>query len=176
MPFEASCVPVVIASPREAAEERGVVRDVIREWNARNARGRSQVLLPIDWVTDRRDAGADLEQLLQNADLLVAVFRTQLGAPAGTPTCRTIDAIEDFHGGGKPALFCFRDPSATTCAVDPMQFAAMSIFRESLRRRALCWSFNGPEALREELTWQLGQKLELLVPDALKVPTSVFGR
>jgi hypothetical protein len=52
MAYQAVVLPVMIASPGDVSEARGVVRDVIHEWNCVNSPSTKAVLMPMGWETN----------------------------------------------------------------------------------------------------------------------------
>jgi hypothetical protein len=84
MPYAAEVYRVMIASPRDVPLERGLIREVIHEWNSIHAEDKELVLMPIGWETDSSPAMGDRaqailnKQVLKDCDLLVAVFWTRL--------------------------------------------------------------------------------------------------
>ena len=111
--YAATVVKVMIASPSDVLEERRVIREAIDVWNTINADDRKIVLMPLGWEThsspemgDRPQAIIN-EQLLKDADLLVAVFWTRLGSPTGTAPSGTVEEIEKHLAASKPAMIYF---------------------------------------------------------------------
>ncbi len=51
MPYQATVIPIMIASPGDVLEERNVTRDIIHEWNYVNSISTNAVLLPVGWET-----------------------------------------------------------------------------------------------------------------------------
>jgi hypothetical protein len=87
MPYRATVYRVMVASPGDVSAERRVVADVIHEWNAIHSDDRRMVLMPVRWEShaapemgDRPQAVIN-RQILQDCDLLVAMFWTRLGSP-----------------------------------------------------------------------------------------------
>ena len=94
--YGARVVKVMIASPGDVATERAIIRDVIHEWNTIHSEDRAAVLMPVGWetnarpATDERPQDSINRQLLNAADVLVAVFWTRLGPRgASSAACRS---------------------------------------------------------------------------------------
>ena len=97
MSYTATIFKVMIASPGDVSAERGIVRDLLYEWNVVHADSTQTVLLPIGWEThsvpemgDRPQAIIN-KQILNDCDLLIGVFWTRIGTAtgefaSGTPT------------------------------------------------------------------------------------------
>ena len=80
MPYQATVIPVMIASPGDVLEERNVTRDVIHEWNYVNSMSTNAVLMPVGLETHSvPELGTRPQQLinehvLKDCDLLVGIF------------------------------------------------------------------------------------------------------
>jgi hypothetical protein len=69
--FDASTLEVFIASTNDLREERQAVEEVLRDWNARNARDRQIILKPIRWEQDATpELGPESFQAVINKRLL----------------------------------------------------------------------------------------------------------
>ncbi len=84
MAYQATVIPVMIASPGDVSEERNIIRSVVHEWNDVNAAQSRVVLAPIGWEPHSSPELGDRPQELINSrllrayDLLVGVFWTRL--------------------------------------------------------------------------------------------------
>jgi hypothetical protein len=85
MPFVAHVLRVLIASPGDTRDERDAVERALHEWNASRAAREHVVLLPRRWETNAvpvlggSGQGAINKQLLDNADVVIALFDSRLG-------------------------------------------------------------------------------------------------
>ena len=83
--FEARVYNVFIASPGDAAELREIAREVIHQWNDRNADALGVVLLPKMWEKNTAPGNAPAQEIinreaLDGSDLVIAVWRYLWGA------------------------------------------------------------------------------------------------
>jgi hypothetical protein len=113
MPYQATAVNVMIASPGDVGAERQAIQCIIHNWNSMNSEERRTVLMPIMWEThstpvmgDRAQAIVN-RQVLAKCDLLVAVFWTRLGSPTGSSPSGTVEEIQEHLRSGKPAMIYF---------------------------------------------------------------------
>ena len=80
MPYAATVLRVMIASPSDVSKEKQVIRNVLHEWNSIHSQDERIVLMPIGWDTDSSPEVGDRpqelinRQLLRNCDLLIAGF------------------------------------------------------------------------------------------------------
>src|SRR5258706_12034364 len=109
MPYAASIFRVMIASPSDVQEERVIVQDVIADWNAVHAEDEAIVLLPLLWERDSaplqgdRPQGLINKQVLEKADVLVAIFWTRIGSPTGKAPSGTVEELREHLAADKPA-------------------------------------------------------------------------
>ena len=154
---------VMIASPSDVSEERGVIRDVIYEWNAVHAEDRHVVLMPVGWETHASPAMGDRpqaiinKQLSQQVDLLVAVFWTRLGSPTGTTDSGTVEEIEEHLATEKPAMIYFSSAPVRPDSVDNDQYSALKTFKESCKQKGLIEEYAHIDEFRAKFSRQLAQ-------------------
>ena len=128
-------------------EEGKAVRSVIDEWNALNAEEQGVVLLPMSWQTHAtpqmgiRPQGAINEQLLNRADVVVAIFWTRLGTPTGQAPSGTVEELREHMSRGKPTLLYFSDAPVEPTRIDPQQHEALRAFRAEIRTEGLVDDF-----------------------------------
>lgn len=163
MPFNATVLRVMIASPSDVTKERDIARQAIYQWNDVNAARSSVMLAPVGWETsiapqmgDRPQALINRE-LLDHCDLLVGVFWTRLGSPTGESTSGTKEEIDRHLKAHKPAMLYFSDSPAAPSTLDPAQFAQLKAYRDELKDRGLLQFFTNAEEFRS----QFGHHLSL---------------
>lgn len=143
MPYSATTYNILIASPGDVGAERGIVRDVVYEWNAIHSHQRSAVLLPIGWETHSSpEMGAHPQeiinqQIVDSCDLLIAIFWTKLGTPTRNHLSGTVEEIERIISAGKPAMLYFSSQPVALGSVDEEEYARLKTFRESCKGRGL---------------------------------------
>ncbi len=163
MSFNAAVINVMIASPSDVPTERQIIRDVVNGWNAIHAQDRQVVLLPCGWETHASPAMGDRaqgiinKQLLEQCDLLVAVFWTRLGSPTGKAPSGTVEEINEHLAAGKPAMIYFSDAPVRLDSVDDLQYRALRSFRGDCERRGLIETYSSLEEFRDKFTRQLPQ-------------------
>jgi len=179
VPFSAQVYRVMIAGPSDVEAERGVIRAVIADWNAVHAEDRAVVLFPLSWDTDAAPslAGPAQEvinrQVLDRADILVAVFWTRIGTPTGTSRSGTVEEIERHAASGKPTMLYFSDAPLPPSRVDQTQYQALREFRESCRQRGLLESYGSLPEFREKFSRQLAHNVRDLIGAPASAPREV---
>lgn len=102
MSFQANVLRVMIASPGDVAEERKAVTEEIHRWNDANAAVRRLVLLPVKWETHTTPQQGDSpqaiinRQLLDDADIVVAIFGTRIGTPTEEYVSGTVEEVKSM--------------------------------------------------------------------------------
>jgi hypothetical protein len=160
MPYKAMVYHVMIASPSDVAES-DVIREVILEWNVIHSHDKGIVLLPIAWTTHAAPSTSGPaqsvvnEQVLANADLLIAAFSARLGSPTATAPSGTAEEIRRHRDAGKPAMIYFSKADVPRADIDPQQLAALEAFESEIKKDALVDDYSSSSALRTKLTRQL---------------------
>ncbi len=163
MPYRAKVFKVIITSPSDVATERTVIRSVIHEWNAVHSEKEDVVLMPIGWESHSspsmgaRPQAIINKQVLEDADLLIAVFWTRLGSPTGKAPSGTVEEIEEHIKAGKPAMIYFSSAPVVPESIDQEQYAALLKFKDELRSRGLFETYDSISEFKEKLARQLAQ-------------------
>jgi len=161
MAYDAKIYNVMIASPGDVELERSIVRDVVADWNAANASATRKMLQPVGWEThsapDMGDRPQSIinKQVLQQSDLLVAVFWTRLGTPTGVATSGTVEEIEEHVKAGKPAMIYFSNVPVRPDSVQEDQYKALKDFRKECQRRGLIETYENPAEFRNKFARHL---------------------
>ena len=165
MTFDATCITLMIASPGDVVLERVIARDIAYEWNAIHSRTRSQVLIPVGWETHSIPAMSDRpqalinDQVLKDADILVAVFWTRLGSSTGKAVSGTVEEIEEHISTGRPVLIYFSRTPVTLDSVDAQQYASLTNFRESPKSRGLYQDFDDASDFQAKFSRHLSKTI-----------------
>jgi hypothetical protein len=170
MPNRPKVYRVMIGSPSDLAEERQAATEAINEWNAQHADAEGVVLLPVKWEThvlptsDVRPQGAINDQLVDRCDILVGMFWTKLGTDTGVAASGTVEEIDRFVAGGKPAMLYFSERKISKAKIDPRQAAKLKKFKAKTYKEALVGSFDSGAELKRVLLRDLTRQVRLLNP------------
>jgi len=165
MAYQATVYSVMIASPSDVADERKVAREVIYEWNAVHSRERAVVLMPVGWESHSsprmgtRPQEVINQQVLKDADLLVAVFWTRIGSPTGQSPSGTVEEINEHLAARKPAMIYFSSVPVRPDSVEEEQYTALCHFRDQCRQRGLIEEYGAIPEFREKFARQLQQTI-----------------
>lgn len=161
MSYQATVIPIMIASPGDVAVERNIIREVIHDWNDVNSASSKVMLAPIGWEshTSPELGGRPQEiinkRILKHCDLLVGVFWTRLGTPTGKAASGTVEEIEEHIAAGKPAMIYFSTKPASLETVDIKQYQEKEKFKEKLKSLGLVEEFENEEQFRTLFAKQL---------------------
>lgn len=172
MSYPAMVFRVMIATPSDVQVERGIIREVIHDWNVVYSKKARAVLLPVGWETHsfptigERPQEALNEQMVRDSDLLVAVFWTRLGTDTGKAASGTIEEIEEHVNAGKPAMLYFSDAPVIPSSVDQTQYTALTDFKNSYKGKSLFHQYGSHEQFRMDFSRQFAMKVQdSLLPD-----------
>ena len=161
MPFTATVLRLMIASPGDVQAERAIVREVVTEWNSTDGARSNVMLMAIGWETDVAPEMGDTPQniidkrILGDADLLVGMFWTRLGTPTGSYASGAVEEIETHLKAGKPAILYFSSAPAPPDSVDPDQYRALKDFRDSCKTRGLFATYSDVNDFRRRFSRDL---------------------
>jgi hypothetical protein len=156
MPFPAIGINVMIASPSDVEQERQAARELIHEWNDTNAQDQRIVLLPMGWEShsspkmgDRPQAIIN-SQVLNQCDLLVAIFWTRLGTATGEAASGTVEEITKHVAAGKTAMVYFSNAPVAPASINQAQYDAVVAFRKQCSQQGLFHEFASSAQFRED--------------------------
>lgn len=147
MPYSATVIPVMIASPGDVSEYRALTRDTVHEWNYIHAQATGVILMPVGWEThsspELGSTAQDLinDRVLENCDLLVGIFWTRLGTPTNNASSGSVEEIQRHVQAGRPAMVYFCEAPAAPQTVDAQQYAALQEFRKWCQTQGLVEPF-----------------------------------
>lgn len=161
MAYNATVIPVMIASPGDVTDERNVIRAVLHDWNDVNAQASSVMLAAVGWDTHASpELGTRPQELinqrvLKDCDLLIGVFWTRLGTPTGKAASGTVEEIKEHVAAGKPAMIYFSAKPVAPDSVDVDQYAQVKSVKEDWMSQGLVETYDSAEEFRSKLSKQL---------------------
>jgi hypothetical protein len=164
----------LIASPGDTAEERDAVERALHSWNADRATREKVILLPRRWKNSAvprlggRGHSVINEQLVDDADIVIALFDSRLGMATGEAVSGTAEEIQRAHDAGKPVHVWFSDePIPRDTDLD--QLHALQEFKATLQPLGLLGTYASPD----DLAFKVRQAVESdLAALCLDPPTS----
>jgi chaperonin GroEL len=175
MPVIARILTVLIASPGDVISARDAIERELHEWNAVNSVGTKITLQPRRWETDgvplfgRGDVQSVLNrQVVEQSDIVIAVFHTRLGSPTPRAASGTAEEIELASAAGKLVHVWFSE-EPVPYDVDPDQLRILQTFRKVMESKHYVGSFRSQSELLSEIRKAIGHDVHIL-PRSADVP------
>ena len=163
--------------PGDVLKEIELGRAVVDEWNRIHGEARGYWVKDQHWKTDSHPTLGDRpqaiinKQMLDESDIVVAIFWRRFGSPTGVADSGTAEEIQRSTQRGRKVMVYFSDLESAK-ASDLGQTEAVWKFRQQLRENGLCSSFTSRAQFRQDFTRHLGQALNDLCPvPAAAAPT-----
>jgi predicted transcriptional regulator len=173
--FQANVLRVMIASPGDVRDERGIVTQEIHRWNDANAFARRLVLSPVRWETHSTPQLGEHpqtiinRQLLDDADLVIGIFGTRIGTPTEEYVSGTVEEIKKHVRNGNIAKVYFSDVPVSPSAINPNQYASLQQFKQDCQQTGLYGMYGSLEQFRTDFGHHLD--IELNQPRYLWLPS-----
>ncbi len=142
VPFTATILQVLIASPGDVLDARDAVERAIHAWNGSVGRAAGVIFLPRRWETDAipelgRDAQSVLNsQLVDEADVVIGIFHSRLGRRTERAVSGTAEELERSRQADKPVHVYFGEMPFPYSS-DVTQLALVQEFRAELDKVGL---------------------------------------
>jgi hypothetical protein len=168
-----SRINIAIASPGDVRDEHNAVPNVFNRWNEANS---DAFLHPKMWEMSAPALGDHPQhilnpKILDESDLLVAIFWTKLGTPTPTANSGTVEEIREFirkKGAGRVMVyFCKR---SLPHDVDPAELARLREFQTQMRSQGVYYEYVDVKEFERDLYFHLDQKVAELLSDKLPLP------
>jgi len=165
MPQPGLIFRVLIASPNDCIQERKIIPEVVRAWNAIHSNDRAAIVEPVLWESHSMPELGDRpqqlinDQLVENCDLLIGTFWTRLGTPTGKALSGTAEEIEEIRAKGKPVLLYFSSAPAVPDSIDPEQYTALTQYKKKLGSSGLYSTYQSLPDFREQLQNHFSQHM-----------------
>jgi hypothetical protein len=169
-----SLLKLTLCGPGDVAKEIQIAQEVITAWNLQHGEPRGLFLKHQHWSTDThpdlrdRPQGVVNGQIIDDADIIVAVFWSRFGTPTGRADSGTQEEIERGVKLGRKVMVYFSDLESITGGASQDQAERLARFRQKLTLRGLCWSFQSRQQFRELFTRHLALTVNEL--SSLAVP------
>ncbi|TGN20046.1 hypothetical protein [Leptospira idonii] len=146
--FNATVIEVFIASPSDVIKERQIVNEIIDEWNIANSNLYNLILKSLRW---EKNVYANLaqgpqneinDQILEKADLLIAIFWTRLGSPTETYESGTVEEITKHIELGKPAMVYFSNAEIKPERINNDQYSNLKTFKEIIKKQGIFFEYD----------------------------------
>jgi hypothetical protein len=155
--FPANVLKVLIATPGDTADEVDAIMKSLHSWNGRRAEAQGVILLPRHWKSDaipllHADGAQSVidSQIVDDADVVIAVFDSRLGQATKGAVSGTAYEIERTSEAGKPVHVYFSDEPVSRSA-DPAELARVNEFRCEMQAKGLLGLYADPNDLGHQV-------------------------
>lgn len=181
---------VLVSSPSDVAAECATVLTAIRDWNSSHSRDVGIIVESVQWQTHAYPESGDRpqaiinKQIVDESDMVIAVFGHRIGTATGAAQSGTIEEIERLRDKGKLVAVYFSSGPIPRDH-DPEQLRLLNEYRESLKENTLYWNFQSTEDLYRLISQHLAKSVSRIYQDvrssgtirvlASQLPGSVGG-
>ncbi|WP_342750644.1 hypothetical protein OH491_19645 [Termitidicoccus mucosus] len=177
MPTSINLIRLSFCGPSDVLKEIEIGREVVNQWNRNHSEGYSLWVHDKHWSSDAHPEMGDRpqaiinSQIIDNSDIIVAIFWRRFGSPTGIAGSGTEEEIRRATRLGKKAMVYFSDREAIAGSINQAQFDLLWQFRQNLRTNfeGLCWNFASHAFFKKEFERHLAHALM----DFRSAPTSI---
>lgn len=169
MPYTATVLRAMIASPSDVPEARDAVEKAIHGWNNTHAQNKGLILQPWRWETSAVPMlGAHPQKLINaqgvdDSDIVFALFGGRLGSPTPDAVSGTAEEIDRALKAGKPVHLYF-STAPLPHDIDTAQLEALRAFKTDMYNRGLLGEFSTPDQLNHEVWKAIEHDIATLYP------------
>jgi hypothetical protein len=165
MKTQLSLVKLALCGPGDVKKEIQIAQEVVTEWNLQHGEARGFWIKHQHWSTDShpdlndRPQGVINGQVIDDSDLIVAIFWSRFGTPTGVADSGTEEEIRRGIKLRRKVMVYFSDLEPLPSTANSQQLERLWRFRQDLQPTGLCWRFSSRERFRLEFTRHLAFNL-----------------
>lgn len=158
--YHAKVLEVFIASPSDVTIERNLTEKIVQEWNAIHSKNNGTILLPMRWeknvYSDFSSTPQNIinKQILENADVLIAIFWSKIGTPTKEHESGTVEELRLHIEAKKPAIVVFSKKPLPQ-DYDRVQFDQLQLFKKWCQSCGVYFEFERSNDFNELIRNQL---------------------
>jgi len=175
MPKTQTIYQLVCCGPSDVSTEISLVKQVVDQWNLAIGLEADRFVHFAHWKTDAtpdlsdRGQGVINRQIIDRADILVAIFWGRLGTPTGKARSGTEEEILRGIQQKKRVLLYFSDLVSTSKVHDEDQYQKLQQFRRDMSGKGLFFTFQSRREFEKLFSMHLGRALEDVRASAKRV-------
>lgn len=153
---------IVVSCPSDMVGDREKLQNAVAIVNEQNAHFRQMHFDIKHWQKDVLFGVGDPQliinnSIIKNADMVIALFGSRLGAPTARATSGTIEEIEEMIKAGKQVFVCFSEKDITITASDSEEKLRdiLKVREFQKNYKGLYITYRTDEELEEKITNQL---------------------
>src|ERR1035438_2628473 len=161
MKTQLSLVKLALCTPGDEKKEIEIAQEVVTEWNLQHGEARGFWIKHQHWSTDShpdlsdRPQGIINRQVIDDSDLIVAIFWSRFGTSTGVADSGTEEEIRRGITLGRKVMVYFSDLEPIPSTADKQQLERLWSFRQELQPKGLCWRFASRDQFRREFARHL---------------------
>lgn len=186
MKTEFGLVKLALCGPGDVKKEIQIAQEVVTEWNLQHGEARGFWIKHAHWSTDSHpdlsnNAQAVInKQIIDDSDLIVAIFWSRFGTPTGQAASGTEEEIRRGIRLRKKVMVYFSDLEPVPSTADKHQLELLWNFRQELRGTGLCGKFLSRDQFRSDfarhMTFMLNEFISMHPPKVGIAPSqSITG-
>lgn len=166
MPKSQTIFKLVCCGPSDVTKEISLVKQVIDEWNLAIGLEADRFVHFAHWKTDAtpdlsdRGQGVINRQIIDKADILVAIFWSRFGTPTGKARSGTEEEILRAIQQNKRVLLYFSNIAPPLKGTDEGQYQQVEQFRRDMSDQGLYFTFQSRREFEKLFSMHLGRALE----------------
>lgn len=157
MPFSAQIYALLFSSPGDVSKDVEFAAGAVQRWNVIYGKEFGANVMPLHWSTAAaaefgvRPQQSLNDQLVEQADIVIALFWHRVGTDTGKAASGTVEEIEEaYRRGAQVAVLRCVKPIAPT-DVDHEQIEKLNAYLQSIRDRALILEYEDTDSLRQRV-------------------------
>lgn len=160
---------IFLASPGDTAKERKIIQRACDEWNRDNSAKQRIRLEVITWQKDlATTSGISAQaainyQLLQEADIVIGVFKSSFGSATENFDSGTQEEIERALAAKKPVILYFMKFHATASTIDTNGITQIQAFRDKYQSANVYKQIESDTDLSKAVRKDIDFNVELLL-------------
>ena len=166
---EAKVIKIVFCGPGDVRKELEIAADVIEAWNLRNFESQNCGVSLTNWKKnaipsmEKRGQAVINDQLIDEADLMIAVFWRRFGTPTGMHSSGTEEEVVRAMAREIPVMLYFSDLEAPMIEPDHEQARLLEDFRRRAMATGLPGTFRSRRNFRELLELHLDKYIQKIL-------------
>jgi len=168
---------LALCGPSDVSKEIFIAKEAVHKWNQLHSEARGLWIKPQHWTTDVHPDLADRAQAVPNrqiidkSKIIIAVFWSRFGTPTGAADSGTQEEILRAAALGRKVMVYFSDIEPKPANADARQMELLWEFRQTLRSRGICFTFQSRDKFRRLLEDHLALALNAFEPKIVRPKT-----
>lgn len=166
MKQNSTTIRLTLCAPSDVSKELAILSRTIEEWNLHHWDATNIGKKLRHWLSDASPNMSDRpqsvinRQLIDEADLIGALFWSRFGTPTGIAASGTEEEIRRAIAQKKRVFLYFSDLEPLPFDADHRQLERLNAFRMEMRDKGLAWSFKNKSELKNQFQRHLDQYMD----------------